>query len=186
MASISGALIAGILLKKTGKYYILTVVAYATIALGVLIVLIFTAPDIRSTWGVSIGLAFCGLGNGLVLTCSLVGLIANVTSRDQAVAIACGSLFRALGSAVGISLSATAIQQSLRTQLSASLGNDADTDRIVRGVRQSLDFVKSLEPDLQEIVTRCYSNATRSAFGLMLGLASVAVVSSCKLIVLLM
>ena len=180
MASISGALIAGVLLKKTGKYYILTVIAYGTIAFGVLLVLIFTAENTRSTWGVSIGLAACGFGNGVGLTCTLVGLVANVTFRDQAVAIACASLFRALGSAVGISLSATVVQQSLRTQLRATLGNDDDAEAIVRGVRLSLDYIEQLEPDLEEVVRRCYSNATRNSFGLMLGLGVVAVISSCK------
>lgn len=67
---------------------------------------------------------------------------------------------------MGLSFASTIVQQSLRTGLRSALGNNKDVDKIVDGVRQSLDFINTLDPQTREIVRNCYGNATNHAFGL--------------------
>ena len=98
-------------------------------------------------------------------------MIATADSKDQAVATACTYLFRSLGSVIGLSLAATVIQQSLRTQLRERLRSEGEADKIVDRVRQSLNYLKKLEPHTRQIVRKCYQNATSASFGLSIAFA---------------
>ncbi len=90
--------------------------------------------------------------------------VSNSTSEDQAVATACSYLFRSLGSVLGVSLSSTAVQQLLRDNLRKSLERGDAADEIVRRVRESLDYINTLEPGVKEVVRQCYARATRAGF----------------------
>lgn len=142
-------------------------------------ILLSTGLVVNNTYGISVGLAMGGFGNGIGVTTSLIGLIANASPQDQAVATACSYLFRSLGSVVGLSLSATVVQQSLRNQLRDKLKSGKDAENIVRRVRESLDYITTLDPDVREVVRQCYGSATRYGFWLMLGMVSFAMLSSC-------
>ena len=125
-----------------------------------------------------------GFGNGIGVTTTLISIIANAAPEDQAVATACSYLFRSLGSVVGLSISATVVQQSLRDQLRDKLSSGRDADEVVRKVRESLDIIKTLEPSVAEIVIKCYGVATRYGFILMTGIVTCALMSSCKSLVI--
>lgn len=84
--------------------------------------------------------------------------------EDQAVGIACLYLFRSLGSVIGISLSAATIQQVLRQRLHRALHNSIDVDIIVDQVRKSLEYIKTLDPEMQSLVRGCYKMATRWSY----------------------
>ena len=169
-------------MKRTGKYYWLTVVAYTGLTLGMVPILLCTGLVTNNTYGISVGLVIGGFSNGIGVTTSLIGLIANAAQEDQAIATACSYLFRSLGSVIGVSLSATVIQQSLRQQLKDKLGSGKDAENIVRRVRESLKYLDQLDPSTREIVRRCYANATTAGFGVMIGIAAFAALSSCELI----
>lgn len=47
-----------------------------------------------------------------------------------------------------------------------SLKNGKDVDEIVERVRQSLDYIKELEPGTRRIVLRCYQRAENTSFGM--------------------
>lgn len=91
---------------------------------------------------------------------------------------ACSYLFRSLGSIIGLSLSATVVQQILRERLRSALRDSKDIDRIVQGVRQSLEFIKTLDPQIRDIVRRCYGTATNLGFAFMIGIVFFALFSS--------
>ncbi|KAI4134394.1 MAG: hypothetical protein LQ347_001572 [Umbilicaria vellea] len=131
VAGVSGSLFGGVLMQKTGKYYWLTVCAYTSLMLGMIPILLSTGLVANSTYGISIGLVMCGFSNGIGVTTSLIALISNASPADQAVATACSYLFRSLGSVVGLSISATVVQQSLRIQLRDRLRSGKDADNIV-------------------------------------------------------
>ena len=114
------------------------------------------------------------------MTSSLIGLIANAAQDDQAIVTACSYLFRSLGSVVGISLSATVIQQSLRQQLRERLGSGDDAGHITDGVRQSLKFLETLDPITRDIVRKCYRHATTGGFVFIIGITMFAALSGCK------
>ena len=180
VAGVSGSLFGGLSMQKTGKYYWLTVIAYTTLTVGLVPIVLCTGLVVNNTYGISVGLVLCGFSNGIGVTTSLIGLIANASTEDQAVATACSYLFRSLGSVVGLSLSATVVQQSLKTQLKERLKSGKDAAEIVMRVRESLDYVNTLDVGLQNIVRQCYGTATRNGFGLMLGLVAFAMLASCK------
>jgi MFS family permease len=180
VAGVSGSLFGGLLMQRTGKYYWLTVCAYINLTLGFIPILLCTGLVTNNTYGISVGLVICGFSNGIGVTTSLIGLIANASTEDQAVATACSYLFRSLGSVVGLSLSATVVQQTLRTELRDHMNDSKDADQIVKRVRESLDYVKTLDPELREIVRRCYGTATRNGFAFMLGTVSLAALASCR------
>lgn len=195
VAGVSGSLFAGVSMKRTGKFYWLTVFAYTILPLGLLIILLFSGlvslpphrpdpdedhPRLADTLLVSLGMTLAAFGNGIGVTSSLIALIANAAPEDQAVATACSYLFRSLGSVVGLSLSATVIQQKLREALREALSGHGrhDADEVERGVRRSLAYIRSLDPELRRLVRRCYGRAVRNGYGLMIAIALGAMVSA--------
>ncbi|KAL8962723.1 MAG: hypothetical protein Q9193_000910 [Seirophora villosa] len=178
ISGVCGSLFGGLLMQKTGRYYWLTVIAYTVLFFGVLIIMLFSDLIMNNTYGIAVGLVLGGFGNGVGVTSSLIGLISNAAQADQAVATACSYLFRTMGSVVGLSLSSTVVQQSLRNQLQERLNSGKDAEEVVRQVRQSLDYIKTLPPDVRQVVQDCYSHATRDGFGLMLGITFFAMLSA--------
>jgi predicted MFS family arabinose efflux permease len=193
LASVSGSLFGGIVMKKTGKFYWLTVVSYATLTTGAVIVLCFVGLVTNSTYGIAIGMMFSGFGIGIGVTSTLIGLrmfwplpstakltciVSNAAPEDQAVTTAGSYLFRSLGSVVGVSLSSTVIQQSLRNSLREALGSGKEAEKVVQKVRKSLDAIKTLDPKVAQVVRDCYEHAVTNGFALMVGITFLAVVSS--------
>ena len=180
VALVSGSLSGGLIMKKTGKYYWLTVCAFSTLTLASIPVLLCADLLTNSKVGISIGTFFGAYGAGIGWTTSLIGLIANASTEDQAIATACSYLFRSLGSVVGLSLSAAVVQQSLKMELREHLGSGKEAALIERHVRESLDYIKTLKPNLQIIVRECYGSSVRNAFIFAIVIASLAAMSSCK------
>ncbi|KKZ64109.1 hypothetical protein EMCG_01607 [[Emmonsia] crescens] len=166
IAGVTGSLSGGIVMKRTGKYFWITVASYVLLTVGVSIIFLWSGAVARNTVGIIVGITISSFGSGVGITTTLIALIACASPRDQAVATACSYLFRSLGSVMGLSFASTIVQQSLRTGLRSALGNNKDVDKIVDGVRQSLDFINTLDPQTREIVRNCYGNATNHAFGL--------------------
>ncbi|PGH32734.1 hypothetical protein GX50_04447 [[Emmonsia] crescens] len=166
IAGVTGSLSGGIVMKRTGKYFWITVASYVLLTVGVSIIFLWSGVVARNTVGIIVGMTISAFGSGVGITTTLIALIACASPRDQAVATACSYLFRSLGSVMGLSFASTIVQQSLRTGLRSALGNNKDVDKIVDGVRQSLDFINTLDPQTREIVRNCYGNATNHAFGL--------------------
>ncbi|KAI1614453.1 major facilitator superfamily domain-containing protein [Exophiala viscosa] len=178
ISGVLGSLFGGIRMRKTGRYYWLTVGAYALLVLGMVFVLIFSGLVLNNTYAITVGIMLCAFGNGIGVTTSLIALIANAAPEDQAVATACSYLFRSLGSVIGISLSATVIQQRLRNALASRLGNGKDAQEIEEGVRRSLDYLKKLEPGVRKLVRQAYGDAITHGYGMMLGIVSGAAIAS--------
>lgn len=193
-AGVAGSLFAGFVMKWTGKYYWLTIIAYALLTSGVAVICLFSGALAASTVGMILGMVAAAFGNGIGVTTTLISLsmspnllsvstnasdtVSNATPEDQAVVTACSYLFRSLGSVIGLSLSSTVVQQLLRSRLRDALRNSKDIDRIVDGVRQSLDFIKTLEPAVGHVVRNCYGWATNKGFAFMVAIVFFALLSS--------
>lgn len=87
--------------------------------------------------------------------------MASTSPKDQAVAISCLHLFRSLGSEIGLALSAAIVQGVLRKELNTELKGNADVESIIEHVRESLEFLDGLEPDVRGAVRLCYEVAVR-------------------------
>jgi MFS family permease len=176
--SVSGSLFGGKVMQKTGKYYWLTVYCLVLFLIGSIIIFLCSGLVFDSPLGLILGLCCVAFGCGATITTTLINVIANANPKDQAVATACTYLFRSLGSVVGVSMSATIVQQSLRTQLREDLKNGNEADEIVDRVRQSLDYIKTLEPHTRDIIRRCYQKATSASFGFNIVFVGAALVAS--------
>ena len=88
-------------------------------------------------------------------------------------------LFRAIGSAIGVSLSGTVVQKALQTNLERALQSGPSTDEIVKGVRESLAYIKQLDPGIQHVVRVEYGASVRMAFIFQTVIFFVAFLASC-------
>jgi predicted MFS family arabinose efflux permease len=180
--SVFGSLFGGFYMQKTGRFYWLTVICYAQLTLGMIIVTLTSGVLIDSTLLIIVGMSIAAFGNGVGVTSTLIGLIANASHDDQAIATACSYLFRSLGSVFGISMSATVANQALRNNLAKELPKlglpEKKAADIADGVRQSLTYLRRLEPDVRALVVDCYAKSTTAAFVLQVGLLAGAAISA--------
>lgn len=104
-------------------------------------------------------------------------------------------LFRSLGSVIGLSIGSTLIQTTLRSVLHRTLqGKDVDQVRsqlfdvkdyiitllfqIIERVRESLDYLKELDPETQRIVRSAYADAVHSNLVFSVSMAVAAMIAS--------
>jgi predicted MFS family arabinose efflux permease len=74
VAGVTGSLLGGIMMRKTGKYYWLTVNSYALMAVGVLLLFLCSGAAVISGPGMVIGLTLTALGSGIGITTTLISL----------------------------------------------------------------------------------------------------------------
>ena len=180
IAGVAGSLFGGVVMQKTGKYYWITVGGYCLLTIGTAVEFLCLGILAYSNVGIAVGLVLGGFGNGIGVTSTLIALISNAAPEDQAVTTACSYLFRSLGSTVGLSSLTAVVQYQLKTRLQAELGSGQDVDEIVRRVRESLDYVKTLPLDVQDVVRSAYGVSIRNGFGLAIVFAFLAVFFACK------
>ncbi|GLI77298.1 hypothetical protein PoHVEF18_005587 [Penicillium ochrochloron] len=178
LAGVSGSLFSGFIMRWTGKYYWLTVVAYSLLTTGCFTIYMFSGGLVASVIPMILGTVMSSFGNGIGVTTTLIGLISNATYEDQAVVTACSYLFRSLGSVIGLSLSSTVVQQLLRDGLREGLRDSKNIDQIVNGVRESLDYIKKLDPDIAQIVRGCYGSSVNKGFAFMVVIVFFALFSA--------
>ena len=182
ICAVSGSLFGGFYMQKTGRFYWLTVICYIQLTLGMVIVTLASGVLIANTVLMIVGLSIAAFGNGVGVTSTLIGLIANASYDDQAIATACSYLFRSLGSVFGISMSATVANQVLRNNLAKELPKlglpEKKVADIADRVRQSLEYLRRLEPDVRALVEECFAKSTTAAFVLQVGLLAGAAISA--------
>ena len=195
VAGIVGSLLADWALKRTGSSYMLTVASSTVSAVGVIPIMMFAGWTSQSIWGIWAGTVLCGLFYNVGATVTLVALsklflndhgweydwlspftVSRAGREDQALAIASLHLFR---TAVGIAVSSVVAQQMLRRELRSFLKDSIeDTDLISQKVRQSLEFIATLPPELQDLVRDYYRLAIARTFILNFGLIVAAMGTS--------
>lgn len=74
IAGVTGSLGGGIIMRKTGKYFWLTLISYSLMVVAVLLVFMCSGLVVTSNVGLIIGLTLGGLGNGVGVTTTLISL----------------------------------------------------------------------------------------------------------------
>ncbi|GAW11224.1 hypothetical protein ANO14919_005660 [Xylariales sp. No.14919] len=160
--ALSGSLGGGFVMRRTGRYYWLTLTGYSLLLLGSIPMVLGAGKQSATITGV--GLSAITFGSSISITTTLIAIIANAAPEDAAIAIACSYLFRSLGTIIGISISTATLQQMLRVNLAEELGSADRAKAIEEQVRLSLDYIRRLDPDIAIIVRKCYAIATQWAF----------------------
>ncbi|KAI5481878.1 MFS general substrate transporter [Pseudohyphozyma bogoriensis] len=153
---------AGMWMSRTGVYKGMLVMFGVFTALSP-ICTIFWSRDTTPEFFFWVTMIPGGLGYGGVLTITLVALISAVEPELMPAATGTSYLFRATGSVLGISLSTAILQNALaRTLPSVIKGPDAET--IISRLREDISTIRTLAPELREVVTGAYASALRSVF----------------------
>lgn len=111
----SGSVLAGIYMKKTGRYYYLAILSGVITIVGVL-QLYFTSVNTSKTYELLV-LFFPGFGCAIMLTVSLVAMISSVNHKEQALTTSIQYGFRSTGSTLGVSVATACFQESLQKNL---------------------------------------------------------------------
>jgi len=176
-SSVMGSLGGGLIMQATGKYYALTVSALLVGFSGCLAVALMTGVLGYSYIAIIIGLFFMGLGNGTAITSTLISLIACAGPEDQALATAVSYLFRSLGGVVGVSVTSTITQDTLRSQLMKRLSGE-HVDEIIDRVRKSLSAIHDLDPAIRVRVIESYDTAIHYALWVCVAGSGMAAIST--------
>ncbi|KZT75035.1 MFS general substrate transporter [Daedalea quercina L-15889] len=166
IAGAVGSVAAGLVMKATGKYYLLTILVYFLSFVGNVIIAGVTGP---------MAFTLAGLCTGGSLTTTLIAIIANAGQQNQAVATAVSYLFRSLGGVVILSASMTLTQETLRQHLRSRL-TGADVEEIIKRVRESLSYIDELRPEVRALVRSSYQDAAQKTLWFAVSLSALTIV----------
>lgn len=157
----TGSVIAGWIMRHTGKLYSLTLVSCGLTVVAATMVAFWNE---NSSW---IHLWFDivpqGLGMASVITTTLIAMIANVGREDLAVATGITYLFRTSGQVLGVSLSGALLQAVLTNKLRERITGSGAVE-IIESIRHSTTIIPELPLNLQRAAVNSYADALRVVF----------------------
>lgn len=164
-----GSLGAGLIMKRTGKYKVLSLVVLTAFVLGtgLLSTLSFDHPE----WPGMIYLFLIGIGYGGMLTVTLLAVIAAVSHDHQAVITSATYAFRSTGSTIGVTIASAVFQNILVSSLHEKFDGYPGAEKEIRKIRDSFDELKHLPRGWKEGVLESYGGALRGVFLTALGVA---------------
>lgn len=74
LAGVSGSLLSGFIMRSTGKYYWLTIIAYSLLTTGCFTIYMFSGGVVASVVPMIFGTVMSAFGNGIGVTTTLIGL----------------------------------------------------------------------------------------------------------------
>ncbi|KAK9457442.1 major facilitator superfamily domain-containing protein [Dipodascopsis uninucleata] len=156
-----GSLVAGYYMRMTGRYFAMIVLAGVAMILGSSM-LVFVG--LNTSRAAVLAIMFVpGFGFGLYLTLTLVGLVAAVPHEYQAVSTSIQYCFKATGSTLGVSISTSIYQNVLAARL-YELITGPGSEELIDKIKDSIEVVKSLTPELKALVISAYLDSIRAVF----------------------
>ena len=171
-----GSLFTGLIIRWTGRYYILNIFIQLIFMAAIAIICSFTLAT--SVWPTIVALMMAGFGYSGMLTTTLLALISAVDHEDQAVITSASYAFRSTGSAIGITIGSAVFQNILKAKLWATLGDRDGGEEAIRRLRDSLDEIRRLPVEWQGEVREAYMGALRGVFVTTLGISVVGALIS--------
>ncbi|KAK9328151.1 major facilitator superfamily domain-containing protein [Lipomyces starkeyi] len=156
-----GSLVVGYYMRQTGRYFPMTCLAAFCMVFGSLL-LCFVGRD-TSRFLIMVIMFVPGFAFGLYLTITLVGLVAAVPRDYQAVSTSIQFGFKGTGSTLGVSISTAIFQNVLATKLYSRITGPG-AEEIIGRVKDSIDEVRFLSPEMQELVVQSYLDGIRAVF----------------------
>lgn len=161
-----GSVGAGLYMKKTGRYYKLTVLVGLLSLYGMWGILRLS-PESSLLTQFTVLLP-SGLGYSCILTVTLLSLIAAVPVRYQACTTSIQYTFRATGSTLGVAVASAVFQNVAKSELQKRVfelvEDPTKAAQIVQRALESTDYAKGLPKLLREAVKASYLRGCRSTF----------------------
>lgn len=172
-----GSLGAGYIMRKTGRYYLLSCFLMSLMIFGTALYITF---DLHTpSWATFVYMIPSGLGYGGMLTVTLVAMISAVEHKDQAVITSASYAFRSTGSTIGITIASAVFQNILTMDLREKYSDTKGGEKAIKRIRNSLDEINHLPEGWHKAdVLDSYMHAIRGAFVASLALAITATVVS--------
>ncbi|KAI4206565.1 MAG: hypothetical protein LQ346_001055 [Caloplaca aetnensis] len=163
-----GSVGSGLVMRATGRYYFLSMVSQFLI-LGALVVFA-TFSLATPSWASFMAFFLLGLGYAAMLTITLLALIAAVAHSHQAVTTSASYAFRSTGATIGVTIASAVFQNLLNLRLQSQFGELPDSQELIARLRDSLDEIRILPPDLKGQAMDVYMGALRGVFLTTLGI----------------
>ncbi|KAK4691829.1 hypothetical protein P7C71_g5259, partial [Lecanoromycetidae sp. Uapishka_2] len=163
-----GSVTAGLIMRLTGRYYILSVCIVSIFIAANVLTSTFTLTT--PTWEAIIAIFLLGIGYAGMLTTTLLALISAVDHKDQAVITSASYVFRSTGSAIGITIVSAVFQNILKLRLWSRFGDQEGAADLIKKLRDSLDEIEKLPVGLKGVGRDVYMDALRGVFLTSLGI----------------
>ena len=158
----------GLIMRLTGRYYLLSMGIQVIFVGGFIITSTFTLST--SSWATELSFFLCGMGYSGMLTVTLLAFIAAVEHRHQAVITSASFVFRSTGSSMGITIASAVFQNILSVKLRSRLGHHDGAADVIAQLRNNFD-IHQVPRGWESIVKDVYMDALRGVFLTTLGIA---------------
>lgn len=169
---------AGYVMRRTGRYYGLNMVA-AAVFLGALvtIVITFRTPAGPPLWVPFVVFFFVGVGYAAMLGTTFIAFSAAVPQDEQAVVTSANYIFRSVGSAASVTIASVVFQHLLTRSLQRNFGSDAYGREMSRRIRESVGEMRRLRGQERDTAVRSYLEGLSGVWATLLVFAALAFVT---------
>lgn len=162
VGNVSGGLLAGALIKRSGRYKVLTISATAIAALAYAVIAIRWRGH-TNVWE-SLYIFPGGFGSGVASSTVFVALAAAVSTSDMAVATSGLYLSMNIATAAGTSVVSAVVQNVLRQALQTELAGMERADVIILNVLRNVNFAATLHGAERAAVVAAYVKSYETAY----------------------
>ncbi|KAK8218389.1 putative MFS drug transporter [Phyllosticta capitalensis] len=165
--------LSGLIVSWTGRYRENILIGWITWSIGLGL---FSTLNENSGLGKQVGFAvLTGFGVGQTLQPSLIAIQAGVDRRDMAVVTSFRNFIRNLGATLGLAISGTIMNNSLRSALAPMGLSQAELRQILKSPNKFLDsYSGDGAAQIEQTLLRAYRSGFRTLFCVMAALAAVA------------
>ena len=171
-----GAVLAGALIRRSGKYVALNWVSQASLVAAS--ILFCTLRQGTPAWYPFVYLTFHGFGFGIMLVVAFIALLSAVPHADQAVATSALIALGSAGSTLGVTICSAVFQNVLRTQLQRRLKDADAAEDIIKHVSESFGAIPSVDPAIRPRVEESFMVGVQAVFLLTLIMSVLALASA--------
>uniref|UniRef100_A0A0L0NUS6 Major facilitator superfamily (MFS) profile domain-containing protein n=1 Tax=Candidozyma auris TaxID=498019 RepID=A0A0L0NUS6_CANAR len=162
----TGSVCAGLYMRKTGKYYAITVLVGILALLGMTQIL--TLSRSSSLFKQFTIMLPSGFAYSCLITVTLLSLIASVPAKYQACTTSIQYTFRATGSTLGVSIASAVFQGVTRALLSSTIRDVIKDPKLANKVLQhaldNTNYVKEVAPEVAEVIRNAYERGCRGTY----------------------
>lgn len=168
---VTGGLLAGLVLFKTGLYRVPASIVGVLIFVGP--VLISRLTPASPQWLQWLAVLPQGIGQGYVLNSGFVALQANCARAEIPQIVGVQWLFRSTGQVVGVATTSAILQAVLTSALRARI-TGPDAAHLIERIRSDTGAIAGLPEGVQELARESYAVAIRWVFRFVAGMAFLA------------